>query len=597
MDDLKAFAASLPLQPGVYRMIDSEGAVIYVGKAKELRKRVSSYFQKSDHSPRISLMVSKIASIATTVTRTEAEALILENNLIKSLAPRYNILFRDDKSYPYIALTGHDFPRLAYYRGTLDKKSRFFGPFPNAGAAKEAIHLLQKIFRLRTCEDSVYGNRSRPCLLHQIHRCSGPCAGLVSKEAYMDDVKSAADFLNGRENELLDEIAEKMYRASSALQFEQAALYRDQMQSLRRVQEKQYVSSGNAVDADVIACASMGEAICVNLAMIRGGHHLGDRSFFPKNAEGSRIADVLEAFLSQHYLVSPAPSQIILEGRMDLSVLEDQLAREGKKIHIVSDPSGEKKIWLDMAGENARLALVRMLGERLNEAGRLEALKEALGLIEAPARIECFDISHIQGEATIASCVVYDRLGLKNGEYRRYNIHGKPGDDYGAMRMALEKRYKRIVQGEGIWPDLILIDGGKGQVGAAKEALINLGMDDVMLVGVAKGEGRKPENDRLIFPGSEKPLQLPRDNPGLLLVQKIRDEAHRFAISGHRAKRGKVRTTSRLEEIEGIGGKRRQNLLTRFGGMRGVLSASIEELEQTDGISRALAEKIYRHLH
>lgn len=593
--DLKAFAASLPLQPGVYRMIDAAGEVLYVGKARELRKRVSSYFQKSDLSPRIGLMVSKIAAIETTVTRTEAEALILENNLIKSLAPRYNILFRDDKSYPYIQLSGHDFPRLAYYRGTLEKKSRFFGPFPNAGAAKEAIHLLQKIFRLRTCEDSVYNNRSRPCLLHQIHRCSGPCAGLVSRETYLEDVKAAAAFLNGKQNELLGEIAEKMKQASESLQFEKAAIYRDQMQSLRKVQEKQYVSSGNAVDADVIACASLGDAVCVNLAMIRGGHHLGDRSFFPKNAQGCEIADILEAFLSQHYLSAQVPSQIVLEEKTDLE--SQQLSTDGKKVHIVFDPIGEKRIWLDMAKENARLALARMLGERLGEEGRLTALKDALELDEAPSRIECFDISHTQGEATVASCVVYGRQGLQNGEYRRYNIHGIPGDDYGAMRMALEKRYRKIVQGEGVLPDLILIDGGKGQVAAAMEALSDLGLDRVKLVGVAKGEGRKPENDRLIFPEREKPLQLARDNPGFLLIQRIRDEAHRFAVSGHRAKRGKARTSSRLEEIEGIGGKRRQNLLTRFGGLRGVLSASIEELEQTDGISRALAEKIYRHLH
>lgn len=596
--DLKAYASALPLQPGVYRMIDANGAVIYVGKARELRKRVSSYFQKTDHSPRIGLMVSQIASIEATVTRTEAEALILENNLIKSLSPRYNILFRDDKSYPYIRLSGHDFPRLAYYRGALDRKSRFFGPFPNAGAARESIHLLQKIFRLRTCEDSVFSNRSRPCLLYQIRRCSGPCVGLVSGESYRVDVKAASDFLNGKQNELLREIAEKMDRAAEALQYEQAAVYRDQMQSLRCVQEKQYVSSGHAVDADVVACASSADAVCVNLAMIRGGHHLGDRSFFPKNAQGCAHADVLEAFLSQHYLSAPVPAQIILQGGVDPDGLAGQLTVEGgKKVLIVSDPVGEKRVWLDMAFENARLALERMVRDKVDEEGRLDALKEALDLEDVPGRIECFDISHTQGEATIASCVVYDRLGMQNGEYRRYNIRGIPGDDYGAMRMALEKRYRKIVQGEGVLPDLILIDGGKGQVGAAREVLVNLGLDAVKLVGLAKGEGRKPENDRLVFPEKENPLQLGRGNPGLLLIQRIRDEAHRFAISGHRAKRGKARTASVLEEIEGVGGKRRQSLLTRFGGLKGVLAASMEELEQTDGISRALAEKIYRHLH
>ncbi len=597
MNDLKAVAAGLPMQPGVYRMIDDKGAVIYVGKARELKKRVSSYFHKTDHSPRIRLMVSKIASIETTVTRTEAEALILENNLIKSLSPAYNILFRDDKSYPYIQLSGHDFPRLAYYRGALDKKNRFFGPFPNSGAARESIHLLQKIFRLRTCEDSVFNNRSRPCLLHQIHRCSAPCVGLASAESYGEDVRAAAAFLNGKQNELLHEIAEKMNRASEALAYEQAALYRDQMQSLRRVQEKQYVSSGNAVDADVVACVSLGDALCVNLAMIRGGHHLGDKRFFPKNADGCEASDALEAFLAQHYLSSPVPPQIILSGRMESEALGEVLSREaGHKVHIIPDPAGEKRIWLDMALENARLAISQMQGEKLSEAGRLDALRVALDMPEVPSRIECFDISHTSGEATIASCVVYDRLSMQNGEYRRYNIDGIAGDDYGAMRAAIEKRYRKIAKGEGMLPDLILIDGGKGQVGVAREVLADLGID-ARIVGVAKGEGRKPEYDQLVLPGREKPLQLARDNPGLLLVQRIRDEAHRFAISGHRAKRGKARTASRLEEIEGVGGKRRQSLLTRFGGLRGVLAASIEELEQTDGISRALAEKIYRHLH
>ncbi|NNM81123.1 MAG: excinuclease ABC subunit UvrC [Burkholderiales bacterium] len=595
--DLKASAASLPLKPGVYRMIDASGVVIYVGKARELRRRVSSYFQKNDHSPRIRLMVSQIASIETTVTRTEAEALILENNLIKSLSPRFNILFRDDKSYPYIQLTGHEFPRLAYYRGALDRKHRFFGPYPNAWAAKEAIHLLQKIFKLRTCEDSVFSNRSRPCLLHQIGRCSAPCVDLVSKESYADDVKAASSFLSGRQNELLQELAEKMNRASEAFEYEKAALYRDQMQSLRRVQEKQYVSSASEVDVDVIAAEGEGGAICVNVAMIRGGQHLGDKSHFPKNAEGRELDEVMEAFLAQHYLSSPVPPRLLIGIEGEYEALAEALGREaGHEVLIQCDPVGERRVWLDMAKENARLALSRRIGEKLTQEARLEALRDALDLEEIPSRIECFDISHTMGEATVASCVVYDRLDLQNSEYRRYNIEGTPGDDYGAMRMALEKRYRKIAKGEGILPDLILIDGGRGQVAVAREVLADLGIESAM-IGISKGEGRKPENDMLVFPDREKPLQLGRDHPGLLLVQRIRDEAHRFAISGHRAKRGKARTTSRLEEIEGVGAKRRQSLLTRFGGLKGVLAASIEDLEQADGISRALAEKIYRHLH
>ena len=585
--DLRGFAATLPIKPGVYRMIDKAGEVIYVGKAKALRKRVSSYFQKGELSPRIALMVSKIASIETTVTRTEAEALILENNLIKSLSPRFNILFRDDKSYPYIALSNVEFPRLFYYRGALDKKGKYFGPFPNAWAAKESIQLLQKLFRLRTCEDSVFSNRSRPCLLHQIRRCSGPCVGLVSKESYGLDVKAAGDFLSGRQSEVLLGIEERMIAASNRLDFEQAAAYRDQMQSLRRVQEKQYVSSGKAVDADVVACSIMGDSACVNLAMIRGGQHLGDRSFFPKNAAGSAVSDVLEAFLSQHYLSLPPPPLLVLNGEIDPGLI-------GEKVQVMNHPVGEKKVWLDMAIENAKLSLQRMMGEKLGQEARLEALRAALNLPDAPSRIECFDVSHTRGEATVASCVVYDKLSMQRSEYRRYNIDGIPGDDYGALKQALKKRYGK---GDGIVPDLILIDGGSLQLDAARAALVELGICGVEMLGIVKGEGRRAENDRIVFSGGQKPLQLERDNPGLLLVQEIRDEAHRFAIAGHRAKRGKARTTSTLEEIEGIGAKRRQRLLARFGGLQGMRSASIEELEQTDGISRALAEKIYRHLH
>lgn len=599
--DAKVFCRSLPLQPGVYRMLNAKGEVIYVGKAVSLRKRVSSYFQKSNLAPRTQLMVSQVSGIETTVTRSEAEALLLENNLIKSLKPRYNILFRDDKSYPYVILSGHEFPRLGFYRGVLDKTHRYFGPYPNAGIVRESIQLLQKIFRLRTCEDSVFSNRTRPCLLYQIKRCSGPCIGQINRQEYEADVKNAELFLQGKQTEVMEVINAKMLQASERLEFEQAALLRDQIQALRRIREKQFVDSGKALDADVVACVQSPDGsgkVCVNLAMIRGGRHLGDKSFFPQNADDYSAANVIEAFLAQHYLNRSAPPLIILGEQIEREALQQLLTEQcGHKITIQLNPIGEKRVWLNMATENAQLALKQMMSRQASQEKRLHALQQELNM-PGIQRIECFDISHTLGEATVASCVVYDNCAMRNNEYRRYNIEGiTPGDDYAAMRDALTRRYQKVVSGEGQLPDLILIDGGKGQVAAAQEALQELGISDANLLGVAKGEERKSGLEQLISPLFEKPLQLPSEHAALHLIQQIRDEAHRFAIQGHRGRRAKARTSSTLENIEGVGAKRRQQLLGRFGGLKGVLTASIEELQQTEGISRKLAEKIYKELH
>ena len=582
-------------------MINAKGEVIYVGKAVSLKKRVSSYFQKSNLGPRIQLMISQVAGIETTVTRSEAEALLLENNLIKSLKPRYNIIFRDDKTYPYVILSGHSFPRLGFYRGVLDKTHQYFGPYPNAGIVRESIQLLQKIFRLRTCEDSVFSNRTRPCLLFQIKRCSGPCVNQISLQAYQSDVRSAELFLQGKQTEVMEAISVKMQQAADRMEYEQAALLRDQIQALRKIREKQFVDSGKALDADVVACVFIKDGagkVCVNLAMIRGGRHLGDKSFFPQNADDCTPASVIEAFLAQHYLNRSVPPLIILGEKIKREALQELLTNQcGHKIAINTNPVGEKRVWLDMAAENAHLALTQMMSRQASQEKRLLALQQELNM-PGLNRIECFDISHTLGEATVASCVVYDNYAMRNNEYRRFNIEGiTPGDDYAAMREALSRRYQKVVRGEGQLPDLILIDGGKGQISAAQEALQELGISDANLLGVAKGEERKPGLEQLIFPPPKKPLQLPSEHPALHLIQQIRDEAHRFAIQGHRGRRGKARTSSSLETITGVGAKRRQRLLGRFGGLKGVLTASIEELQQTEGISRKLAEKIYKELH
>ncbi|HEY6281403.1 MAG TPA: excinuclease ABC subunit UvrC [Burkholderiales bacterium] len=599
MINAKEIITGLPHLPGVYRMLNAAGEVIYAGKARDLKKRVSSYFQKTLPSPRTQLMVSQVTQIETTVTRSEAEALLLENNLIKSLTPQYNILFRDDKSYPYIVLSEHRFPRLGFHRGALEKKNRYFGPYPNAWAVRESIQLLQKVFRIRTCEDSAFNNRSRPCLLYQIKRCTAPCVNLIDEATYRADVDTALLFLQGKQNRVMQILTQKMQDAAAKQHYEMARLYRDQVQSLRQIQEKQFVSSHNEVDADIVACVSRSGLLCVNVVMIRGGRHLGDKSFFPQNAEGYEPAAALEAFLLQHYLDRKAPQIVIVNQSIDKDALETALSNHaGYKVQIFLRPVGERRVWLNMAIQNATLAIEQKCSSQATQDTRLHSLLQTLGLPASVQRIECFDISHAMGEAAIGSCVVFDSLSMQSSEYRRYNIDDiTPGDDVAAMREALTRRYRKISAGEGKVPDLILVDGGKGQVNVANEILAELGLNDIYLIGVAKGEERKPGLEQLVFPGDEKPLQLASDNIGLHLIQQIRDEAHRFAIQGHRARRAKARVTSSLEKIDGVGVKRRQKLLARFGGLRGVLAASVDDLAMVEGISRKLAEIIYREVH
>ncbi|MBI3223314.1 MAG: excinuclease ABC subunit UvrC [Nitrosomonadales bacterium] len=596
--DPKPILASLPLLPGVYRYFDSKGEVLYVGKAKQLKKRVSSYFQKTNISPRIRLMVSHIARIETTVTRSEAEALLLENNLIKSLRPRYNILFRDDKSYPYIVLTGEEFPRLTYYRGTPNRQHQYFGPYPNSYAAKETIQLLQKIFRIRTCEDSVFNNRTRPCLLHQIHRCTAPCVKLISRADYQADIRNAVLLLQGRHQEVEQTLRTAMEHAADEMRYEQAAALRDQLRALHTVQQKQFVeSTGGATDADIIALVQRDGLVCVNLAMVRGGRHLGDKSFFPEHAEDLSADEIVQAFIAQHYLNRSVPPLLVLGAGWNDETLAQLLSEQaGHAVRISQAASGERKQWLEMAQRNALLALQQREMQRGGQKLRLDRLREFLDMPDL-LRIECFDISHTMGEATVASCVVYENLEMRSAQYRRYNITGiTPGDDYAAMRQALTRRYQKLAMGEGARPDLILIDGGLGQLHIAMEVMQELGLNDLVLVGVAKGEERKAGMEQLIFPDGTA-RQLRSDDPALHLIQQIRDEAHRFAITGHRAKRGKARTASSLEEISGVGDKRRRNLLSHFGGLREVAQASVEQLCQVEGISKALAEKIYQQLH
>ena len=597
--DAAELVASLPHLPGVYRMFDAEGGALYVGKARDLKKRVASYFQKTGHEPRIAAMVAQVARVETTVARSEGEALLLENNLIKALEPRYNILFRDDKSYPYLCITGETFPQLRFHRGTLDRKHRYFGPFPSAGAVREGIAMLQKVFLLRTCEPSVFANRSRPCMLHQISRCTAPCVGLVGEDEYREDVQAAVLFLQGKSDEASARLKAQMEEAAAAFAFERAARLRDKIARLSQLQSRQFVESATAGDLDVVAAVEEGGLVAVNVVMIRGGRHVGDRTFFPRHADAGSLADVVQAFLAQHYLERPVPPTIVAPGAEDREALEEALGGQaGRPVEIVANPGGERRVWLQMAGENATLAIRQRLAQKATAEERLAALVEALGLPGSVQRIECFDVSHTMGEAAVASCVIFDRLAMQSGEYRRFNVTPPTGgDDYAAMREALTRRCARIVAGEFPAPDLLVIDGGRGQVAVAAEALAEQGLHGVPLIGIAKGPERKPGLEEIVFPGRADALVLPSDHPGLHLLQQIRDEAHRFAIQGHRARRGKARTTSTLQEIAGVGAAKRKALLTHFGGVRGVQAASVEDLARVPGISRALAQRIYAELH
>jgi excinuclease ABC, C subunit len=598
--DAKTVVGYLTERPGVYRMIGRAGEALYVGKARNLKKRVSSYFNRSSQDPKTRALVSQIQAIEVTVTRTEGEALILENNLIKSLKPRYNILLRDDKSYPYLYLSSdQNFPRLTFHRGPQRDKGRYFGPYPSAGAVRESLNQIQKLFQIRQCEDSFFRNRSRPCLQYQIRRCTAPCVGLVDRETYQDDVRHAVLFLEGKSSEVIDELIKRMERAANKLEFEEAARYRDRIARLHRVQDRQYMSSAKG-DLDVVACAARAGEGCVQVFYVRAGRNLGNKSFFPRVPGEVTASEMLAAFLPQYYLDKQVPTEILVShGLEDAPLLEEVLESQcAHKVTITHRVRGERSRWLELAIANAEQALGAHQASKAGMRRRLEALQEALGLDQLPARLECFDISHTMGEATVASCVVFSGAEPLKSDYRRFNIEGiRPGDDYAALGQVLMRRYTRLKRNEAPLPDLLFIDGGSGQVARARGILEELQVEGVIIIGIAKGPLRKRGRERLILSSSGTSLMLPPDSPALHLIQHIRDEAHHFAITGHRKRRASTRRRSVLEAIPGMGPKRRQSVLKQFGGLRGVECAGVEDLARVHGISRALAQRIYDALH
>ena len=580
-------------------MINAKNEIIYIGKAKDIKKRVTSYFGKNHSSPRTKMMVSNINAIEFTVTNTEAEALILENNLIRNHMPRYNVIFRDDKSYPYLKISADQYPRISFHRGAQKKEQNYFGPFPNSPAVRDSIKLLQKVFLLRTCENSVFKNRSRPCMEHQIQRCSAPCVNLISEEDYKEDIDQAMMFLNGKDTKVINSLSEKMSIFSENNEFERAAVFRDRIQSLRQVRLKQFVSDFSENDADIIAIEEKEGVFCVNLVMIRNAKHLGDKSFFPKGIADDKDNNILEIFIAQYYDEKSPPPVVIVEKKVNKSLLEKFFELKNyKKIKIITRLTNEKRMWMEMAKKNALIAIGQKSNETLSFKNKIEAFTKLLNISSNKNRIECFDVSHMMGEGTVASCVVFDKNGIQKKDYRRYNIkNNKPGDDYAAMQEVLERRYKKIVDTDGIKPDVILIDGGKGQLGVAIKIMEQLNLNDIVLVGVTKGEKRKSGAETLHIANGEILENIDVNNMGFQLIIQIRDEAHRFAITGHRAIRKKTRFTSSLEEIEGIGQTKRRNLLVYFGGIQGIKEADVRELLLVEGINVKLAESIYNHFH